>query len=211
MFDLIILASGIGARCELDYPKQFYKIGNKTILSYVIDIFNPINQINNIIITTIPNQSHLFIDEINKYSNIKFVEGGNTRQESVFNALKNVSSDKVIIHEAVRPFITKEHIEYIMSVNADCVVPYININTTVYSKEQSSYVDRDSLYNIQLPQLFTSDKLKKAHELARQNNNNYTDDSSLYFNELKEDITFIKGLDENIKITTKSDLELLRI
>ena len=209
MFDLIILASGVGSRCGLDYPKQFYKINNKSMLSYVIDLFGDIIDIQNIIVTTIPDQLNLFNNEIKSYKNIKFIEGANTRQESVYNALKFVKGSKVIIHEAVRPMITKEYIEELLLLEEECIVPYAHITNTVYSKDVNAYINREDLYSIQLPQIYPTKQLKDAHNLARINNNIYTDDSSLYFNELQTDIHFVKGLCGNIKITSQSDLALL--
>lgn len=205
MFDCIYLAAGVGARSGLSYPKQFLLLRGKPIMIYALEIFQDMSEIDKIIIPRRDNR----VDEYIKQYNITkalCVDGGETRQESVKKALEHCTSDRVVIHEAVRPFITKEHIMDLISYDELAVVPYVNVSHTVAYLEPVSYPARHLVANIQLPQVYRTDILRKAHDLDI----NTTDDSSLVY---AAGVTplFIKGLEYNIKITTPLDVRCAEV
>lgn len=206
MVDVILLSAGTGTRTKLNYPKQLMRVGGRPLIIHCIELFISLEQIGKIIIPVVPGEIDAFISLVNKYYNmdkIKIIDGGNTRQESVRIGLQHISGDRVIIHESVRPFITKHHVLDLMSVDKPMVVPFIPIVPTIYNSD-GHYEDRSKLVNIQLPQVFDSDILKLAHEMAI--NKIYTDDSSLVFGELGVNPTLIEGQETNIKITTPIDV-----
>jgi 2-C-methyl-D-erythritol 4-phosphate cytidylyltransferase len=209
--DLIILSAGTGKRTKLNYPKQLMRLGGKPILIHIVEKFLQFNIIENIIITIPPDTEELF-DLFYKYnintSKIKCVTGGETRQKSVYNALEYCDSNKIMIHESARPFIDNNFINSIINTNELVVVPYIKFNPTMYYTD-GLYLDREKVYNIQLPQLYDSVTLKLAHEFGKYKN--YTDDSSLVLKELGISPTFIEGYEENIKITTPLDIKLAEV
>jgi 2-C-methyl-D-erythritol 4-phosphate cytidylyltransferase len=210
--DLILLAAGVGKRTNLMYPKQFMRLGGIPILVRSLQLFMDIPEISNIIITVIPGTISEIENLISQYfkdtSKIIVIDGGSTRQESVYLALQHVNSNRVIIHEAARPFITKKSVIDLMAVNGDAIVPCVPIVPTVASKDKY-FLNRDKLVNIQLPQVFNTKILKEAHEKGK--GKNYSDDSSLVFEMCDVFPVLINGLEENIKITTKFDILLSEV
>jgi 2-C-methyl-D-erythritol 4-phosphate cytidylyltransferase len=210
--DAIILSAGIGSRAKLNYPKQFMRLGGRPLLIHILDIFLSLKEIENIFITVPCDLLEEFSDLLEKYffnnNKINIVLGGATRQESVYLALQYIKSDRVIIHESVRPFITKSHILDLMSHEDVSIVPCVPIIPTVYSKK-GSYIDRETIVNIQLPQIFNTEILQQAHYKAR--GKTYTDDSSLLFGEFLIRPALVKGLEENIKITTPLDVKIAEV
>jgi 2-C-methyl-D-erythritol 4-phosphate cytidylyltransferase len=210
--DAIILAAGLGKRAKLNYPKQYFRLAGKPLIIIILDLFLKIKEINNIIVVVIPGIISEFEELLKSYyfnlSKIKIVEGGNIRQESVLNGLRLVETERVLIHEAVRPFITKQHVLDLIGIDSDVVVPCVSIVPTISTKD-GKYIDRDILVNVQLPQVFNTDILKKAHYKALEKD--YSDDSSLVWSELGIKPIFIKGLEENIKITTPIDIKVSEV
>lgn len=206
MFDLVLLSAGMGTRAKLNYPKQLMRLGGKPLLICTLEVFLDIEEIRNIIITVPPEMKKEFVELVTTYypnKIIHIIDGGSTRQESVKLAMEKVTSERVIIHESVRPFITKEHVLELMSHKQCSVVPFLPIVPTVYNTD-GFFENRSKLINIQLPQVFHSGMLKTAHYLGR--NKKYTDDSSLVLIEMGIYPTLINGLEENIKITSPVDI-----
>lgn len=202
--DAIVLAAGIGSRSKLGYPKQLLMIGGKPMLIHVLDLLKSVDEIGRIIVTVIPEMIESFKIILCEYKHcdVCCIPGGKTRQESVYNALQICSSDRVLIHAASRPFVTKKHILNLISVDSDVVIPCVPLITAAIYKD-GYFLDREKVLCIQLPQVFKTEVLKKAHELGR--GKNYAEDSSLVFEQLGIFPTVIKGLEQNIKITLPLD------
>jgi len=207
--DVILLAAGIGKRAKLNCPKQFMRLGGKPLIVRSVELFCNIPKVEKIIITVIPGEEEYFSSIIKDYCCDKciYVQGGKTRQESVYNALQKCSSDRVIIHETVRPFATQELVERLMSEHGAAIVPCLPSTSTVFYK--NDFLERDNVLDVQLPQVFDTQILKKAHKIAK--GKNYTDDSSLVFYELGIKPVIIDGLEENIKITTPLDILIAEV
>lgn len=177
---------------------------------HALEIFDSMPEVGKIIVASIESKIKEFKECIYKYglSKAVCVPGGATRQESVLKALQYCDSEKVIIHEAVRPFITKEHIRFLMeeAIGHPVVVPCVSIPFTVANKKRSEYPERADLVNIQLPQVFDTLVLKAAHRVST--NLSFTDDSSLVFQATGHRPHFVEGLEENIKITTPLDISI---
>lgn len=199
--DLILLAGGTGDRSGLPYPKPLFQIKGKPIIRILIDLFKSIPEIEQIIVPC--------GDEVAEYcKDCVIVPPGSTRQESVHNGLRRVTTERVIIHEAVRPFITEEFVREVMNAEGDCVVPVVKVKPTIYDTDYAKecYEDRDSLREVQLPQVFNVRKLGRAHEKVY--GNYFTDDSSLYCYYYDDYPTLIDGLDCNAKLTTPFDFKI---
>lgn len=209
--DCILLGAGVGTRAKLNMPKQMFRLNGKSLIIISLDLFINIEQIENIIVTVVPEMYSEFYELIQTYYRdnlkIKIIPGGSTRQESVWLALQHTKSQRVIIHESVRPFVNEKHVKDLMSIEGYVVVPYIPIVPTIYNKN-GYYEDRDKLCNIQLPQVFNTEILKQAHYKAR--GKNYSDDSSLVCAEFDILPVLIKGEENNFKITTPLDIEIAR-
>lgn len=211
-FSLIITAGGTSSRYG-NKNKLLELLDNKTVIEYTLSKFLVFNEIAEIIIPT--NDSiKKDLEALLTDSRIKFVQGGDTRQKSVYNALKAVTNDYVIIHDGARPLIAEtiitEVIDAVLKKNAVTVMT----KTTDTIKEVDPdgkiirTVDRSKLYNTQTPQAFKSSIIKNAHEELI--NGNFTDDSSM-LEALNIPVYAVLGSYTNIKITTKSDLDFAKI
>lgn len=209
--NVIITAGGTSSRFG-NKNKLLEKINEKEVIQYTVDAFRYSN-VNEIIICA--NLS--IIEEIQEifknYENIKIIEGGATRQASVYNGLKASVCDSVIIHDGARPIISTELInicaEMVKEVNALSVMTKtIDTIKEVEHGKIVKTIDRAKLYNTQTPQAFAYDLILKAHE--KFEGRNFTDDAALV-EELGEDVYVIDGSYKNIKITTQSDIDLAKI
>tara|TARA_Y100001970_G_C14082010_1_gene775248 strand:- start:38 stop:1180 length:1143 start_codon:yes stop_codon:yes gene_type:complete len=204
---LVILAGGKGKRFGQKTPKQFYKIGNKTIIDKFLS--NLKTDIFSIIVIAMDKKYRELINQsfINNSKNIKiiFSDPGKNRQESSFNALKEIKKYKVnnvLIHDAARPFCSNKLIKKILNKLSkyNNAIPYIE-----YSDRQIIKTNKKNtkVMNIQTPQGFHYNLIYKAHNKFK--NFNLSDDASL-IEKLKLKIYFIKGEKGNIKITYPEDI-----
>lgn len=211
--ECIVLAAGQGTRMGREVPKQFLRLAGKPLLIHTLEVFEQIREIPHVWVTYRPGYESEYLELFKQYrlEKPRLIEGGATRQWSVWNALRQVTSPRVMIHEAVRPFITPEFVRRVLEVEAPAVVPTIPIPFTVSVGEtgMTAELDRSKLHNIQLPQSFATEVLKEAHERYYEAGN-ATEDSLMVFR-LGHEVRFVAGLEHNIKITTPLDLELAEL
>lgn len=222
-YTLIVPCGGIGERVCAEIPKQYIEIHGKTILNWTLSRFKGFN---NIIQLLIP-ADDAFIDDIkasipeefrDKY---KITPHGRTRFNSIYNAVKHIDTDTdyVIIHDAVRPYVSRGLIEKMMTSveKYNGVVPYLHPTDTIKAidrdkKETFVYetIDREMLASVQTPQIFERNLYIKAYEYSNTNLFKGTDDSSIleYSKFLPK---LIVGESQNMKITTEIDIEIAKI
>lgn len=145
--------------------------------------------------------------------NHQVVEGGNTRFESVSNALKKVNEQSVIaVHDGVRPLVKSSVINECMQTAQEkgTAIPVIAIEESLRQKTDSGsiVVNRDEYLIVQTPQCFSSEILLKAYQ--QDYSPLFTDDASLV-EAIGVEIQLIQGNKENIKITTPEDLKKAQI
>lgn len=207
----IITAGGTSSRFG-NKNKLLEKINGKEVIKYTVDAFRYAN-IDEIIICA--NRS--IIDELEgifkDYDKIRIIEGGATRQASVFNGLKADTCDYVLIHDGARPIITTELINICVEMVKEVKALSVMTKTidTIKEVEHGKIVrtiDRSKLYNTQTPQAFAYDLILKAHE--KFEGKNFTDDAGM-IEELGENVFIIDGSYKNIKITTQNDIDLAKI
>lgn len=216
----IILASGVGARLGLDIPKQFFEIRKKTVLEYSILAFHKQNNVDEIVIVSHPDYISK-VEEIVKKGSLnkvsKIIAGGETRQKSASNGINAIkeSEAKVLIHDAVRPFVTKRIIDECISTLDE----YKAVNVAIESSDTIIEIDEENciksipqrkfLKRVQTPQGFDLSTIKKAHQLALENDNlSFTDDCGLIQEFKLAKIKVIEGDENNIKITYPSDIKI---
>jgi len=212
-YSFILLSGGIGKRMQLNIPKQFLLLAGKPIFIHVLEKIDRINEINEIIIPCPKEFIGKTKDIIKNYdfkTSICCVEGGSTRQESVYKGLLKAQSENVIIHEAVRPFVSEEAFKQLIYNENESAIFGLDIPFTVL--EGKSFVERnlerDHLVNVQLPHKFNTRKLCYAHDCARDEQLEFTDDASLYFHYYQSKIAILKGSEYNIKITKPIDRKI---
>ncbi len=212
----IILVAGNSTRFGKNTNKNFEKINNKYIIEYSLDEFLKNDNINDILIAA-KREEFEFINKIISAKNnkpIRLIEGGKTRQESVFNCICKTNADIVIIQDGARPLIKQEYInKCIETMNKYCgaTIAVKSKDTIKISNDDGVVINstnRKNTWIIQTPQCFKRDILLEAHEKFK-NNEEITDDCML-LELLKKDVKLIEGDYENIKVTTLSDINLVR-
>ena len=211
-FSLIITAGGTSSRYG-SKNKLLEIINDKTVIEETIAKFIDFDEIDEIIISAnisiIPTLQEMFNNP-----KIKIIEGGNTRQKSVYNALQVVKNEYVLIHDGARPLIRKDTIAYGLEAVVDKNAVTVMTKTTDTIKEVDTdgriirTIDRSKLYNTQTPQAFRTDIIKQAHEKLKDGN--FTDDCSM-LEELNIPVYIVNGSYTNIKITIKSDLDFAKL
>lgn len=212
----IITAAGSGKRLANKIKKQFIKIAEKPIIIHTLEKFIKANMFDKILIT-INKEDRKFAENIFSEfkipkSNFLIVNGGKTRQESVFNALKLCPSYSkiVVIHDGVRPFVKIEEIKKIVdiAIEKDAVTLGIPAKNTIKKVAQNKVLftlERKKLWEIFTPQAFKYELIYDAHKNAIEKKIFANDDAELV-EILGETVFVLQGSPENIKITNPFDL-----
>jgi len=197
---LILLAAGSSSRFEIDIKKQWLRIDHKPLWQFVAQKLQDSKLFNEVIITSSIDD----IDFMKNYADFTFVVGGKTRQSSLKNALKNVSTKYTLVSDIARACIDEEFLKFIISHKgqADCIVPYLNVSDTIVYNDET--IDRDKVKRVQTPQLSITNKLIKALDTDEE----FTDESSaIVANGGKR--KFVLGQENAHKITYIHDLNKL--
>ncbi len=215
----IIPAGGKGTRSGFPTPKQYLKHNNKEVICYCLETFQKNKFINEIIIAAEPEYFDLLLKIIKKYKFNKIsliVEGGSTRQQSVYNALLSSEAnndDLIVVHDAARPLLSDNVLTnaiYTAQRKGNAVVCIKAKDTLIKGHNTvETYLNRDEVYYVQTPQIFKYEVLIKAFNKATKQNLITTDESSLVRN-LGRKVFISEGSVFNFKITTKEDFELFK-
>lgn len=220
----VILAGGSGTRMGSDIPKQFIDIYGKPLIVHTIEAFDINPNIDYIAVICKEDWQEDLMIWIRKYGLTKvkwIVDGGDTRQESVYNGIMKLKDtckedDILVIHDAARPLVSQRIIDENIVLTekfkaVDTVIPSADtIIKSVDGDTIESVPLRKELYLGQTPQSFTYGLIKNAHEEAQKNGDlNATDDCQLVL-KVGKDVHIVKGDKLNFKVTTFEDLLLLK-
>jgi 2-C-methyl-D-erythritol 4-phosphate cytidylyltransferase len=225
---VIIPAAGLGTRMGRGVPenegisrKQFMLLNGSPILMHTIRKFVSCPLVSEIIIALRADDIAWANDLIahQGFSKpVRTIEGGETRQQSVENALASVSEETelVAVHDAVRPFIEIETIEKVIREAAEAgaaIVGIVPVDTVkqVHRNKVRATLPRERLVLTQTPQVFKTALLKQAFQMAREDLFIGTDESSLVERLQQVEVSVVSGSDRNIKITKPSDMDLARL
>ena len=149
---------------------------------------------------------------------VRIVQGGDSRQQSVENALQALAPDVdlVAVHDAVRPFVEPDVIEKTIREAGEsgaAIVGIVPVDTVKQVKRNKIHgtIPRERLVLAQTPQVFRHDLLTRAFAKAREDGFNGTDESSLVERLEQVEVSVVPGSDRNIKITKPSDMDLARL
>lgn len=221
-----ILAGGVGSRMgNSDVPKQFLNLGDRPILIHTIEKFIINSKFDKILVLTPNNFINSTIDLIKNIEGetdkIIVLEGGETRNDTIRNAIKYIKSnfsiddDSIIVtHDSVRPFVSHRIIEDNIKMASeygacDTVIPATDtIVESVDGDTISSIPLRDHYYQGQTPQSFKINKLDSLYNnLSKEEIDSLTDAAKI-FTLNNEDVFLVEGDVTNIKITYPYDLKL---
>jgi len=230
---VIIPAAGLGTRMapapakgkKLAASKQFTELNGTPILIHTLRKFAAMPNVSEIFVALRQNEIGGFHARIEKEAsdllqkNIQFVEGGEHRQQSVAHALdavKAAADDIVLVHDAVRPFVTPEIIQDVIHAvekhgAAIAGMPAMDtikqVERTAEGAVVNSTIPRERVVMAQTPQGFRYDVIKRAFDEATADGFMGTDEASLV-ERSGHSVAVIMGSPRNIKITTPADMEL---
>jgi 2-C-methyl-D-erythritol 4-phosphate cytidylyltransferase len=222
----ILPAAGLGTRMGADTPKQFLELDGVPIVILSVRRIASCDLVTEIIVATRGDgvaRLEEWIREEKFKQNVRVVRGGDSRQESVARALEEVSSDTeiVLVHDAVRPFVTREQITRVIEEARRCQAAILGIPAmdTVKEVKRASLpedvalitatIPRERVVLAQTPQAFSTKLLKEAFARAQADGVSASDEAGLV-ERLGHDVHVVLGSERNIKITKPADMDLAR-
>ncbi len=224
MIFAVLLAGGTGTRMKTSsLPKQFLELGGEPILRLTVDKFLACPHIDHIVVAApaiwMSHTRDLLRDQ--RFAEVRICEGGHTRQESLYKAVKHIGAvfpvcaeDIVVSHDVARPFVSlrviEENIDALQHYDAaDTVMPATD---TIVESEDKHVIaripDRRKMYQGQTPQTFRrTTYLELCEKLDQKYLDNVTDAARI----LAENdctVALVRGDEFNIKITTEYDLRI---
>ena len=222
----IVLAAGSGSRMKSKTKKQFMEIKGKPVIWYSLFEFEK-SRVDEIILVTGKEDIDYCKKEIVEKYNLKkiknVVAGGSERYESVYNGLKEVTGNIVLIHDGARPLINNEIIERSIegTIKSDACVVGVPVKDTTKRANKEGYIidtpNRSELWITQTPQSFKTDLVKMAYkkmkeELEKGNTTlNITDDAMVVEEFTTNQVRFVQGDYKNIKVTTPEDIDIAKL
>lgn len=212
----ILAAAGRGDRLGLDRPKAFAPLNDRPLIAEPLERLDASDWIDGIVIAAPPEWEEpciLVAEEVAAGKVAATVTGGESRSESVRNALAEVPEDAtvVLVHDAARPLVTEEVIERVITGLADGwdgAVPGLPIADAVKRVDGETVVetlDRESLVTVQTPQAFVASALREAlaGDVSRA-----ADCASLVESRGGR-VRIVEGDPHLLKVTDPADLELV--
>jgi 2-C-methyl-D-erythritol 4-phosphate cytidylyltransferase len=229
---VILPAAGLGTRMGRSSAektgtsrKQFMLLEGSPILLHTVRKFAACDEVSEIVVA-VRREDLEWVGELLRAEirnkPVRVVEGGNSRQESVANALASLAGDidLVCVHDAVRPFVDLETIQKALAEAAEAgaaIVGIVPVDTVKQATRAHTEhvrirgtIPREKLVLAQTPQVFRYDLIKRAFEAAAADGFVGTDESSLV-ERLEHEVAVVLGSDRNIKITKPTDMDLARL
>ena len=214
----IVLAGGSGRRMNSDIPKQYMMLKGKPVIYYSLKAFQDNLHIDDIILVTSDHyieyvKKNILDDTLDKVS--KVIQGGVERYDSVWEGLKCIKeSGYVFIHDGARPCISQKLINdcYEAVVEDGACIAAVPVKDTIKIADSEGYAaktpDRNTLWQIQTPQVFRSDIISSAYAkmYADTDRGTITDDAMLVERYTDVPVKMAMGAYTNIKITTPEDM-----
>lgn len=208
--------AGAGQRFESELPKQYHLLAGKRVYLHTLERFLEVDQFKEILLVCEASWCEEVKREVAAHPQVRVVKGGATRQDSSYLGLlaAGCTANYVVIHDAVRPFVTKE----ILLANIEGARLYGAVDTCIPSSDTlvyapgghrlSSIPKRADYMRGQTPQSFSHPLILEAHEQARKKNqHHHLDDCSLAL-AIDAEVAIVQGEEENFKITTPHDLKV---
>lgn len=222
----ILPAAGLGTRMGAGVPKQLLELDGMPLLIFTLKRLAVCTEITDFFISTRADNVVLLQDKATKSGvgrPVKVIHGGETRQQSVENALAQVdpSTEIVLVHDAVRPFVTKEQVERVIAEarsRGAAILGIPAIDTVKEVKRASlpedvalitATIPRERIVLAQTPQAFSYTLLRDAFRKAKEDGVTGSDEAQVV-ERLGHDVYAVLGSQRNLKVTRPEDMELAR-
>jgi 2-C-methyl-D-erythritol 4-phosphate cytidylyltransferase len=221
----ILPAAGLGTRMGADTPKQFLSLDGIPVLLFTLRRLAACPAIVDFIISTRAEEVDSLAASVQSENfggrRVRVVRGGDTRQDSVANAMTEIpnEADLILVHDAVRPLVTLSQIERVIAEAAACDAAILGIPAmdTVKEVKRASLpndvalitatIPRERVVLAQTPQVFRASLLLEAFGRARQDGVSASDEAGLV-ERMGLDVHVVVGSERNLKITRPGDMEL---
>lgn len=220
----ILPAAGLGTRMGHEMPKQFLELEGVPIIIHTLRRIAASPLITHIVVATradVVERLEARIREEKFKQSVLVVKGGDSRQGSVSQALKHIpeNTELVVVHDAVRPFVTVEQICRVIEEARRCKAAILAVPAmdTVKEVKRASLpedvalitatIPRERVVLAQTPQVFETQLLKQAFAEAEADGVNASDEAGL-IEKLGHEVHVVQGSERNIKITKPSDIDL---
>jgi len=227
----IVLAGGSGSRMKSDTPKQYMTVWDKPILYYALKTFEE-SFIDEIVLVAGEKELQYcktnIVEKYNFKKITKIVAGGKERYNSVYNGLEAISLDKnseiqmqnnnIFIHDGARPCVTIDILDRCLKtvIETRACVAAMPVKDTIKIVDDNGYaistLDRNLLWQIQTPQVFSYEVIKTAYDNLMQlvSITGITDDAMVVEHYSNVKVKMVEGSYENVKVTTQGDIELVK-
>jgi 2-C-methyl-D-erythritol 4-phosphate cytidylyltransferase len=222
----IVPAAGLGTRMGAEMPKQFLELDGMPLILFTLRRLAACSAITEFFISTraddiVSLQDRVAKSELGRPARV--VHGGDTRQQSVANALAQVdpTTEVVLVHDAVRPFVTPEQIDRVIAEarkRGAAILGIPAIDTVKEVKRASlpedmalitATIPRERIVLAQTPQAFTYSLLRDSFRLAQRDGVTASDEAALV-ERFGHEVFVVVGSERNLKITRPADMELAR-
>ncbi len=216
---IVVPAAGIGTRMGSEFPKQYLRLGEQTILEHTLERLLQLSFAQNLVLVLHPEDSHWPQLSMSRDPRIMRVTGGEERAVSVRNALRALAAyaqedDWVLVHDAARPCVTHDNIYALCrqveshSVGGILAVPVSDtLKKTDAQRQIVHTIDRTQVWQAHTPQLFRYGLLRDCLESAFTQAHIITDEASAVETAGYQPLV-VPGRSDNIKITQPQDLLL---
>ena len=221
----IIPAAGLGTRMGAELPKQFLELDGVPLMVFTLRRLSACVEISEFFIATRGDIAAMeaLLSRGRLSRPVHVVQGGDTRQQSVANALAEVdaSTDIVVVHDAVRPFVTPVQVSRVIAearARGAAILGIPAIDTVKEVKRASlpedvalisATIPRERIVLAQTPQVFSHALLRAAFRKAREDDFTGSDEAALV-ERLGHDVFVVLGSERNLKITRPADMDLAR-
>jgi 2-C-methyl-D-erythritol 4-phosphate cytidylyltransferase len=206
-------------------PKQLLELDGTPILFLTLRRLAACARLGHLIVAVRPADRSLVEKSLKKEKygkKVSLVEGGESRHDSVANALRAAPADAdlILVHDAVRPFVDPAQIDRVLDAAADTgaailglpatdTVKQVDPGTSTHGSRIAATIPRERIVLAQTPQVFRADWLRQAFERAAEDGFRGSDEAVLV-ERLGHPVTVVMGSWRNIKITQPADLDLAR-
>ena len=217
---VIVVAAGTGSRFGYERNKLFYPLCGEPVLAHTLRHIFAARSVSEVVIVhsrVDEKEIRRLVDDLHPIQPVRYALGGAEREDSVYNGLMAVSRDMdvVMVHDGARPFAGPDWYDQgaAMMETARAAIYGIPLKDTVKVRGDDGRLhtlNRSRLVAAQTPQIFHRDLLVKAHEHARAEGIQATDDASLV-EALGVPVVILEGSEKNRKVTTREDIPILSL